>query len=88
MLARSLTLLTIFGLSIAFSARPALAQDIEICFATADRVANGEQLAAEDKRAGHEACQRALAATSSVVQKYQIQEADFDIMGRPPQKLS
>ena len=86
MLARSLTLLTILGLGLAFNARPALAQDMEICFATADRVTDGEKVEAEDKRAGHEACQRALAATSSVVQKYQIQEADFDIVGRPPQK--
>jgi hypothetical protein len=84
MLARSLALLTLLGLGLA--ARPALAQDMEICFATADRMANGEKVEAVDKQAGHEACQRALAATSSVVQKYQIQEADFDIVGRPPQK--
>lgn len=86
MLTRSLILLTIFGLSIAFNARPALALDVDVCFATADRVTDGEKVEAEDKRVGHEACQRALAATSSVVQKYQIQEADFDIVGRPPQK--
>ena len=84
MSARSLILLTVFGLSLAFNAGPALAQDIEACFATADRVADGEPVTAEDKRAGHEACQRALAAASSVVQKSQIQEADFDIVGRPP----
>jgi hypothetical protein len=83
MLGRSLSLLTLLGLPLAVQATPALAQDIEICFATADRLANGEKVAPEDKRAGHEACQRALAATSSVVQKYQIQEADFDIVGRP-----
>jgi hypothetical protein len=86
MLTRSLALLTLLGLGLACNARPALAQDMELCFATADRITNGEKVEAEDKRAGHEACQRALAATSSVVQKYQIQEADFDIVGRPPQK--
>jgi hypothetical protein len=48
------------------------------------RVANGEKLAEEEKQAGHAACQRALAQTSSVTQKYQLQEADFDIVGRPP----
>jgi hypothetical protein len=79
MVARLLVLLTGFGLLIAFGTRPALAQDIEICLATADRVANG------DKDAGHEACQRALAATSSIMQKQEIQEADFDIVGRPKQ---
>jgi hypothetical protein len=83
MSAQSLILLTVFGLSLAFTG-PARAQDIEACFATADRVADGEPVSAEDKRAGHEACQRALAQTSSVVQKSQIQDADFDIVGRPP----
>jgi hypothetical protein len=62
----------------------AAAQDVGICFATADRVAGGESVTEEEKRAGHEACQRALAETSSVVQKYHLQEADFDIVGRPP----
>ena len=84
MSARSLILLAVFTLALAFNAGPARARDIDTCFATADRVADGEPVSAEDKRAGHEACQRALAATSSVVQKSQIQEADFDIMGRPP----
>jgi hypothetical protein len=83
MLGRSLPLLIILGPLFAVQATPALAQDIEICFATADRVADGEKVTPEDKSAGHEACQRALAATSSVVQKYQIQEADFDIVVRP-----
>ena len=51
--------------------------------ATADGVA-GEAVDEAAKKAGHEACQRALAETSSVVQKYHLQEADFDIVGRPP----
>lgn len=62
----------------------ASAQDIDLCFETADRVAEGENVPEADKRAGHEACQRALAATASIVQKYQIQEADFDILGMRP----
>lgn len=83
MVARRLVLLTGFGLLITFGTTPAQAQDIEICLATADRVANGEKVTPEDKDAGHEACQRALAATSSIMQKQEIQEADFDIVGRP-----
>lgn len=84
MFARNLTLLTVLGVTLALNAGPACAQDFQICFATADRVAEGKKVEAEDKRAGHEACQRALAETSSLVQKYHLQEADFDIMGRPP----
>jgi hypothetical protein len=85
MVARRLILLISSGLLIAFTTAPALAQDIEICLATADRVANGEKVTPEDKDAGHEACQRALAATSSTMQKQEIQESDFDIVGRPKQ---
>ena len=44
----------------------------------------GAAITEEEKRAGHEACQRALGETASVVQKYHLQEADFDIIGRPP----
>jgi hypothetical protein len=83
MVAPRLILLAGFLLLIAFGTAPALAQDIEICLSTADRVANGEKITTEDKDAGHEACQRALAATSSIMQKQEIQEADFDIVGRP-----
>lgn len=71
------------ALSLAVASGPARAQDFDLCFATSDRVANGEQVPEPEKQAGHEACQRALAQTSSVTQKYQIQEADFDIVGRP-----
>jgi hypothetical protein len=55
---------------------------------TADRVAIGEKITPEAKTAGHEACQRALAATSSIMQKQDIQEADFDIVGRCPGRRS
>jgi hypothetical protein len=66
------------------AAAPAQAEDAAVCFGTADRMTNGEPVTEEEKRAGHEACQRALAATSSITQKYHLQEADFDIVGRPP----
>ena len=39
----------------------ARAQDIDLCFTVADRVAEGEAVSEADKRLGHEACQRALA---------------------------
>jgi hypothetical protein len=68
---------------VGFAARPASAEDVAVCFATADRVAGGEAVDEAAKKAGHEACQRALAQTSSIVQKYHLQEADFDIVGRP-----
>lgn len=71
-------------LLLGLGAGPAFAQDVDLCFDVADRVADGEAVSEADKRAGHEACQRALAATGSVVQKYQIQEADFDILGTRP----
>jgi hypothetical protein len=82
---RSLILLA--GLAaLVLSAAPASAQDVAICFGTADRVTEGEAVTEAEKRAGHEACQRALADTASIVQKYHLQEADFDIVGRPPKK--
>ena len=83
MRARYLTSAVLLIAMLALEARSARAQDIEICFATADKVAGGEEVSAADKEAGHKACQAALAATSSIVQKSQIQDADFDIVGRP-----
>jgi hypothetical protein len=76
--------LTGLGATLVFGATPASAQDVAICFGTADRVTEGAAVTQEEKQAGHEACQRALAETASVVQKYHLQEADFDIKGRPP----
>jgi hypothetical protein len=68
---------------LAVGSSPASAEDVALCFATADRVTVGEAVDEAAKKAGHEACQRALAQTSSIVQKYHLQEADFDIVGRP-----
>ncbi|MEE9589505.1 MAG: hypothetical protein V3V97_15970 [Hyphomicrobiaceae bacterium] len=69
---------------LALEVGPAQAQDVAICFDTADSVVSGETVDEATKQAGHEACQRALAQTSSVVQKYHLQEADFDITGTRP----
>ena len=65
---------------------PALAQDMQICFAASDRVKDGETLADAEKSQAHAACLRALSDTSSIVQKYQLQEADFDIRGNRPKE--
>jgi hypothetical protein len=83
---RSLIFATVACLAPAATSAPALAQDAQICMAAAERVAEGEILADADKSAGHEACQRALAESSNVVQKYHLQEADFDIMGTRPKQ--
>ena len=52
----------------------------------AERIAENDTLADADKQAAHEACQRALAESSNVVEKYHLQEADFDIMGTRPKQ--
>jgi hypothetical protein len=77
-------ILTVTALLLTTASGEAGVQDAKICFATADRVASGEPVTEEEKRAAHGACQRALAETASIVQKYQLQESDFDIVGRPP----
>jgi hypothetical protein len=58
------------------------AQDeASLCLITAERVDAGETLSEAERQEAHEACLAALAATGSVVQKYQFQEADFAITG-------
>ncbi len=84
MLARNLTLLCLFVLAYASAVEPARAQDAQICYDTADKVTDGGTIDDTQKQAAHAACQRALAQTSSIMQKYHLQEADFDILGRPP----
>jgi hypothetical protein len=84
MLARNLTLLALFALAFATVSRPAHAQDMQICYDTADKVTDGGMIDEAEKQKAHQACQRALAETSSIMQKYHLQEADFDILGRPP----
>jgi hypothetical protein len=69
---------------VALASAPAHAQDVEICFDTADRVTQGDTVTDAEKQKGHEACLRALSDTASIMQKYHLQEADFDIMGNRP----
>jgi hypothetical protein len=83
---RNFVSITILASSLAALSAPALAQDMQTCFAAADLLKDGETLADAEKRAAHEACLRALSDTSSIVQKYQLQEADFDIMGNRPKQ--
>ena len=65
---------------------PALAQDMQIVFRRL-RPGEGWRDAGRHGEAhqAHAACLRAFSDTSSIVQKYQLQEADFDIIGRPKQ---
>ncbi len=76
--------LTALGLFVALGTGPVIAQDAGLCLFTAERVLSGEKIEDQEKRAAHEACLRALAATSSIVQKYHLQEADFEITGTRP----
>jgi hypothetical protein len=82
MSARSFVSLVVIGL--AMCPAPAFAQDAETCFAMADRIATGVTVEDDTKRAAHEACLRAFATSSNVVQKYHLQEADDDITGTRP----
>lgn len=82
---RNFISLSVLGLGLALSASPALAQDAQACFAGADRTKDGP-LGDEEKQAAHQACLRALADSGNVVQKYHLQEADFDIMGTRPKQ--
>jgi hypothetical protein len=75
-----------FALTLCLAASPALAQDAQLCFSTADLVKMGNKLSDVDKQQAHDACLRALAESSNVVQKYHLQEADFDIMGTRPKQ--
>jgi hypothetical protein len=81
---RNLLAMTILTLLLAAMSAPALAQDMQICITASDRVKDGETLADAEKTQAHAACLRALSDTSSILQKYQLQEADFDIMGNRP----
>ena len=63
---------------------PAYASTLDAanCLTAAEQVDAGETLSPKEKKEAHEACLRALAATGSVIQKYQFQEADFLITGK------
>jgi len=81
---RSLILSIFAVLALVAATGPARAQDMQICYDTADKVTDGGTIDEGEKQKAHQACQHALAETSSIVQKYHLQEADFDILGRPP----
>jgi hypothetical protein len=83
MLRLSVVVIGLTGL-LPVAAEQVSAQDVALCLNTADRVTSGTKLEDPERKAAHEACLRALAATSNVVQKYHLQEADFDIMGTRP----
>ena len=79
MFARNSTLL-LFAfavLALAASAAQASSFDAQICFDAADKVTDGGKLEEAEKQAAHEACQRALAATASVVQKVPVAGGRF-----------
>ena len=80
------TLFGLMALAAGLLASPAFAQDADLCLVVAGRIDDGREVSEEEKRLAHEACQRALTATSSIVQKYHLQEADFAITGTPPPK--
>jgi hypothetical protein len=77
-------LLGLMALCLGLSVSPAVAQDADLCLVVAGRIDDGREVNDEEKRLAHEACQRALAATSSIMQKYHLQEADIDITGTRP----
>ena len=82
-----LTLAVLSGLLLAITFAPsAHAQDMQLCFDAADRAKGGDALDDAETSKAHEACLRALSDTSSIVQKYQLQEADFDITGTRPKQ--
>ena len=76
----------ILALQLAAGPLPARAQDLQLCFAAADRVKDGDALDDAEKSKAHEACLRALSDTASITQKYQLQETEFDIMGNRPKQ--
>ena len=78
-------LLGLIALCLGLSAPPVHAQDADLCLVVADRIDDGREVSDDEKRLAHEACQRALADTSSIVQKYHLQEADIDITGTRPE---
>ena len=73
MLVRTLIpMLALAVLASALAAGSAFAQDAQICFDAADKVTDGGTLEDAERQAAHAACQRALADTSSVVQKLSL----------------
>ena len=83
MLLRRLILLGIAALIVAVAARSAFGS-ARTPWPCCSKVTDGGKIDDTERQKAHEACQRALAETSSIMQKYHLQEADFDILGRSP----
>jgi hypothetical protein len=81
--AQSVGLIVAIGLILAVQPALALPGDIDACLDAGYRSKTKGPLGEDEQRAGHEACQRALADSSNIMEKYGLQEADFDIVGRP-----
>lgn len=72
------------GLIACLFATSVRAQDAQTCFSAAEIVKMKGKLSDADKSDAHQACMRALTESSNVVQKYHLQEADWDVMGTRP----
>lgn len=62
----------------------AAAQDMQVCFSAAEIVRTQGTLSEAEKEKAHAACLQAMSDSSNVVQKYHLQEADWDITGQRP----
>ena len=80
--ARSVSLVIAIGLFLAVQPAVALPGDIDTCLDAGYRSKTKGPLGEDEQRAAHEACQRALSDSSNIMEKYGLQEADFDIAGR------
>lgn len=81
---RTLAAFAQFSIAVAGLQAPAWASvtDGSACFVAAERIDAGEALSPKERDEAHQACRRTIAATASVTQKYQFEEADFAITGQ------
>jgi hypothetical protein len=80
---RSVSAAIAVGLFLAVQPALAFPGDIDTCLDAGYRSKTKGPLGEDEQRVGHEACQRALTESSNIMEKYGLQEADFDIVGRP-----
>jgi hypothetical protein len=70
-------------------ASPAFAQmpvqDAQTCYAVAGRLSAGEAVGETERNEAHEACKRATSGTSSIMDKYHLQQADMVITSDKPE---
>ena len=59
-------------------------QDAQTCYAVASRVSSSETVSETEREEAHEACKRATSGTSSIMDKYRLQQADIAITGQAP----